>query len=212
MTKGKTTLASKLIEVLLEKAMYPVLFFYCKQNIPAKHTFNGILRALVAQLSCKDQIIASYMHDVCCTKDHASVLSQIEEIAKVMFDSQITAFVVIDGLDECASEEVEKILSFFTARQREKAMPGHGQVRLLCVSQRTDIILHMLSKAPQISLENPEHQYDIRKFIEQQAQSIRSEFDISVDLEREIAERVSNVSKSGYSSFSKLLSELKAKS
>ena len=197
--KGKTTLASKLIEVLLDTALCPVLFFYCKHNIPVKNTFSGVLRALIAQLSSKDQIVASHMYDICCTRDHAGVLAVLEETAEVIFDSQATIFIVLDGVDECESKEVEKILSFFTARQTQKAASKDSQFRLLCVSQRTSVIPHMLSRASQISLENTEHEGDVKKFIEEQANSIRNEFDISIDLEREIVERVSKASKSLYS-------------
>ena len=197
-SKGKTTLVSQIIEVLLENVTFPALFFYCKNDVPTKNNFTSIIRALLAQLSCKDKIVASYLYEKCCTRDQAGVLAMLEEVAEVVFDNQATTFIVLDGLDECEPQEVQKILSWLIARQKDIRSTDHGHVRLLCVGQRTEVIQRLLSKASQISLENPEHQNDVRKFIEQQAGCIRDEFDIGFEVEAEIVRRVSTTAKSKY--------------
>jgi hypothetical protein len=196
MTKGKTILASLIIERLLEYKTEPVLFFYCKHNQPEKNTFADILRGLLAQLLCQDNVLASCLHDMCSSKDQAGVSTILEELAGVAFDSQATSFVILDGLDECKPGEVEKIISWFTSRQNDTNREDCGHIRLLCIGQRVDILQRMMSSAADISLENASHHRDIEDYVKEQARNIREEFEISSHVEAEIVMRVTNAAKS----------------
>ena len=111
-------------------------------------------------------------------------------------------FIVLDGLDECEPEEVRKTLSWFLDRQKSTDNNDLGHLRLLCVSQRTEIIQRTLSKAPQISLENPNHERDVQEYVKQQASLIEDEFGVGPEVEAQIATRVSNAAESRFLSFS----------
>lgn len=173
--------------------MTPTVFFYCKHGVSPKNNLKGLLKALLAQIACKDKVATSYLHDFCCTRDHSSVSAKVEELAEVVLDSQKTTLIVLDGLDECEIVEAQKIMSWFFSRQRSTMSTEHGNLRLMCIGQRTETLLRMLSGASKICLENSEHQEDVREFVEQQARCIRNEFEIRAEVEAEIVSRVSNV-------------------
>jgi hypothetical protein len=198
---GKTILASLIIEYLQQRKAGPVLFFYCKHNQPEKNTFIGILRGLLTQMLYEDSALASHLYEICSSKGHAGLSVILEELAGIAFDSQITSFVILDGLDECRPGEAEKALSWFSSRDKSSCdkdtnHKGCGYIRLLCVGQRIHVLQQMLSSAADISLENASHQEDIKRYVKEQACSIKEEFEISTEIEAEIVTRVTNAAKS----------------
>jgi hypothetical protein len=201
MIKGKTILASLIIEQLQERKQGRVLFFYCKHKQPEKNTFAGILRGLLAQLLYLDNALSSYLYEICSSKDQAGLSTILEQLAEIAFDSQGTSFVILDGLDECKPVEAEKALSWFKSRQRDGMQAGLGHIRLLCVGQRTDVLQDMLSSAVEISLENASHQGDIERYVKERACDIREVFEISSQTEAEIVTRVTNAAKSRITAF-----------
>jgi hypothetical protein len=196
MIQGKTTLASLIIEWLLECKTVPVLFFYCKHDQPEKNTFTDILRGLLAQLLCQDNALASCLDEMCSSKDQAGMSTILEKLAEIAFDSQTTSYVILDGLDECKPGEAEKAISWFTSRKKDTNQGDCGHIRLVCVGQRVDVLQRMLSSAADISLENASHQEDIKRYVIEQARNIREEFEISPQIEAEIVTRVTSASKS----------------
>lgn len=195
-------MASQIIEKLLQDSQIPTLYFYCKHGLSSKNNFQAILRALLCQLALKDTLTASYLYDMCCTRDQASVFAIIAELAETMLDSQTKIYIVLDGLDECQHEEVPKVLSWFLAYLRNHTTSDPGRLRLLFVGQRTDTIQNMLSEASWISLENPGHQEDVQRYVAQQAAGLRNEFGIKVDAEHAIVRRVSEAAKGRYQHYS----------
>jgi hypothetical protein len=120
----------------------------------------------------------------------------LEELAEIAFDSQTTSFVILDGLDECRTGEAKKALSWFISRQKGTNHRVGGEIRLLCVGQRIDVLQDMLSSAADISLENASHREDIERYVKEQACSIKEEFEISAQIEAEIVARVTSTAKS----------------
>ena len=196
MTKGKTVLASLIIEKLPEYTRNPVLFFYCKHDQPGKNTFIGILRGLLVQLLCQDNALVSYIYDICSCKDQVGMSLMLEEAAETALDSQAISIIILDGLDECKPGEAEKAISWFTSHQKNTSKSNCGQTRLLCVGQRSDELQNALSLAREISLENIDHQRDVESYVKEQAQNIGKEFEISLEVQTELITRVTNASKS----------------
>lgn len=120
----------------------------------------------------------------------------LEKLAEIAFDSQITSFVILDGLDECRPGEAEKAISWFISRQADDTHKTCGHIRLLCIGQRNDVLQRMLSSAADISLENVSHHEDIGRYVKEQACSIREDFEISPQTEADIVNRVTSVAKS----------------
>jgi hypothetical protein len=122
--------------------------------------------------------------------------TKLEELAEIAFDSRATSFIVLDGLDECKSGEIEKALSWFMSRQKSPDESNSGHIRLLCLGQRVHELQHMLSSAANISLENANHVEDIATYVQNQACRVKEEFEMSPQIEAEIVRRVTNAAKS----------------
>ena len=173
-----------------------VLFFYCKHQQQEKCTFAGILRGLLAQLLRKaDAALMSWFGQRCLSLDRQKLesLEILEELATFAFNSQHISLVVLDGLDECNHEEIRKIISWFVSHQG--AHTGTGQIRVICIGQRTDILQSMLSSATSISLDNSHHQNDIEKYVVGKSRNIQRIFKIKLDIVSQIVSRVMKTAK-----------------
>jgi hypothetical protein len=198
-----------MIERLQEGKSVPVVFFYCKHGEPDKNNFNGILRALVAQLLYEDHALISYVYSICSSKDQAGVTMILEELAGMAFDSKETSFVVLDGLDECLPEEAEKTLSWFQSHLKNSSKADSGHIRLLCVGQRVDVLQRELSSAADITLDqNASHLEDVERYVKEQANALKADFELSSQDETEIVTRVVGGAKSKNSSFVYVFSSL----
>jgi hypothetical protein len=196
MDEGKTVLASLIIETLLKQDNIPVLFFYCKHQEQDKSTFAGILRGLLAQLIRKDTTLVSWFSERCSSLDRQKLrLPEIlEELARFAFNSQRISLVVLDGLDECNPEEIRKTISWFVSHQGVDHA-GTGQIRLMCIGQRIDILQTMLLSAISVSLDNSCHQDDIAKYVAGKTRNFQETFKIKPDIVSQIVSRVTKTAK-----------------
>ena len=196
MYEGKTVLASFIIETLLKEENSPVLFFYCKHQQQEKCTFAGILRGLLVQLLRKaDTTLMSWFGQRCVSLDRQKLGSPeiLEELATFAFNSQGISLVVLDGLDECSPAEIRKTISWFVSHQGTHT--GTGQIRVMCIGQRTDILQSTLSSATSISLDNSPHQNDIEKYVIGESRNIKRFFKIKLDIVSRIVSRVMKTAK-----------------
>ncbi|OXV06214.1 hypothetical protein Egran_06018 [Elaphomyces granulatus] len=196
MDEGKTVLASLIIETLLKQDNIPVLFFYCKHRQQEKSTFAGILRGLLAQIIPKDATLVSWFGERCSSLDRQKLGSPeiLEELARFAFNSQRISLVVLDGLDECNAEEIKKTISWFVSYQGANHT-GTGQIRLMCIGQRIDILQTMLASATSISLDNSCHRDDIAKYVVGKTRNIQEKFKIKPDTFSQISFRVMKTAK-----------------
>ncbi|KAI9688915.1 MAG: hypothetical protein M1822_001272 [Bathelium mastoideum] len=202
---GKTILASVIIDRLVSLKV-PVLYFYCKHNQHSRNTFRDILRALVAQSIGQDSSSLPYIYEVCSTKDKLMMISMLEELLDVAFDSHNVSFIVLDGLDECKSEEAQKAISWFVSRCKKQKSLDSGRIRLACVGQRVETLQRLLSSAEEICLENEKHQQDILTYVERRARDLKVEFEIDSQTEASITKRTTDSAKSMFL-FAKLVME-----
>lgn len=196
MYEGKTVLASFIIETLLKQDNGLVLFFYCKHQQQEKSTFAGILRGLLAQLLRKaDATLMSWFGEKYSSLDQRKPGSPeiLEELATFAFNSQRISLVVLDGLDECNHKEIQKTITWFVSHQG--AHTGTGQIRLMCIGQRIDILQSMLSSATNISLDNSPHQNDIEKYVVGKSRNIQKMFKIKLDIVSQTGSRVTKTAK-----------------
>jgi hypothetical protein len=196
MDEGKTVLASLIIETLLKQDNSPVLFFYCKHREQDKSTFAGILRGLLAQLIPKDATLVSWFGERCSSLDRQKLRSPeiLEELARFAFNSQRISLVVLDGLNECNPEEIKNTISWFVSHQGVD-YAGTGQIRLMCIGQRIDILQTMLSSATNISLDNSCHRDDIAKYVAGKTHNFQETFKIKPDIVSQIVSRVTKTAK-----------------
>jgi hypothetical protein len=193
---GKTTLASVIIETLCAARQPPTLYFYCRHRQEGKDSFIGILRGLLAQILSVDQSLATFFSDKYSDYDKRrfETANAVKEAADDAFSCQRISYVVLDGLDECDPSEAEKVISWFTSRQRQAPLGNDGHIRLLCLGQRTDLLQRMLSGAQDISLDTQQrHKEDIECYIRGKIQSISADFSLDPNTQNNIVSKVSTV-------------------
>ena len=187
-------MASFLVSALMKQCTNPVMYFYCKHDQPNKRTLKGVLRGILAQLLKSDEDLLDYVYETCAAADETKLQSErtLEELFTLAVAGQRITFLVLDGLDECETQEEYKIVSWLqsAALDSTKSPGSGGRFRLLCVSQRDGCMEDLMSDFPSLSLDGDQHKEDISKFVKQMASEIRTRFQLEQDKETEI---VSNV-------------------
>ncbi|KAG8530589.1 uncharacterized protein KY384_005092 [Bacidia gigantensis] len=188
---SKTVLASFIIDEVRNMTSANVLYFYCKHDQERKKTLTEIVRAMLAQLARKDPTVASYIHEeIISSKGELSQRMIIDDIGPKSFAGQEKLSVILDGLDECNAEEAEEILDWFMLVQKRHKEGHGGQVNILFMGQRTDLLQQRLSTAAQISLEASKHKEDVTLYVEREAHKLQGEFELSHTIRFQIIKRV----------------------
>lgn len=132
-------LASLVVEEIRKLKRNPtVLFFYCKHDNPEFSTFSAIARGLLAQLLEQERHLLPYFDQECCTSKEP-ILQTPEKIQKLL-DTALkhckSAYIVLDGLDECEREERKQISAWF--RERVENAPHNEPLKLRCLFTSRD--------------------------------------------------------------------------
>jgi len=134
-------------------------------------------------------------------------LHKLRDLASTALKAQRRCFVVIDGLDECASDtidsqsnEAERVLQWFEQliSFNEEAIPDTDGlcIRLLVSGQRDGNLEETLDSYPSIQLEKTEgHSDDIKTYAKDEAVKISTQFSAGVEVERDIIHKVTTRAK-----------------
>ncbi|CVK85016.1 uncharacterized protein FMAN_01938 [Fusarium mangiferae] len=187
---GKTILASLIVEEVQKLTPKPrVLFFYCKQNVPEHNTFLAIARSFILQLLNQDRNLLLYLHRKHCDSNEAvlSSIPLIQEMLNFLLSSCKSAYIIIDGLDECEREERKIITQWF--RRLVESLPENAPDRLRClfVSQDDRIGAKDLQGLAKISIDPQDNNQDILLYSRVQAEELRHKFDFSEEESSRIA-------------------------
>lgn len=166
-----------------------MLFFYCKQSLPEHNTFLALARSFILQLLNQDKSLLLYLHGEHCDSNEA-VLSSIplaQEMLKFLLSSCKSAYIVIDGLDECEREERKVITQWFC--HLVESLPENAPDRLRClfVSQDDRIGTKDLQGLAKINIEPQDNKQDILVYSRVQANELRRKFDFSEEESSRIA-------------------------
>lgn len=117
-------------------------------------------------------------------------------IAKSL-ESYERCFIVIDGLDEVASDEARKSLDWLLSLTKGAIKEPTTSLRVLCSGQRDGLLDGLLAKYPAVSLDtSPKHNEDVRNYCSHQSARIQDKFELSPEMQQEIASQVCNHAKS----------------
>lgn len=197
-TIGKTILASLIVEEVQKLTPKPhVLFFYCKQNVPEHNTFLAIARSFILQLLNQDRSLLLYLHRKHCDSNEAvlSSIPLIQEILKFLLSSCKSAYIIIDGLDECERQERKIITRWF--RHLIESLPEHAPDRLRClyISQDDRIGVKDLQGLAKIIIEPRDNKQDVIVYSRVQAEELGRKFEFSEDESSRIAVAVADSAK-----------------
>lgn len=132
-------LASLVVEEARKLTRKPtVLFFYCKHDNPEFSTFPAIARCLLAQVLEQEKDLLPYFYQECCTSKEP-ILQTPEKIQKLL-DTALahckSAYIILDGLDECRRNDRKEISQWF--RERVDNLPVSEPWRLRCLFASRD--------------------------------------------------------------------------
>ncbi|KAJ6272006.1 hypothetical protein PSV08DRAFT_408868 [Bipolaris maydis] len=180
---GKTVLASLVVEEARKLEPSPtVLFFYFKQEDSDRNNFLSMARTLLSQILERNPHILDYFYSKCCSSGRAVLTSRsgVEELLKFALGNCESAYIVLDGLDECCSrKERGEIVSWF----RDLIENGRPEVREAIHCDYRDL--------PSITADTGNNEEDIEAFCKAQAERLVPKFEIKEDYAHEIAQRVS---------------------
>ncbi|KIW80235.1 hypothetical protein Z517_06850 [Fonsecaea pedrosoi CBS 271.37] len=148
---GKTTIAAFLIENGPWPANSTLLYFLCPDESPRPgfSADSQILQCLIAQLLTKNRALVPYLHDR-LTSSSQSMMTLLSELLRATG----SAFLIIDGLDQCEPESHASILAKLAGlwSLKESSSPDRALVKVLVCSRSTVEIYSKLGKFPGISL------------------------------------------------------------
>lgn len=192
---GKSVLMSTVINKLLgsNSVGTAVVFFYFRHskeaNNATRSSFDHLLRALLYQLIDQDPDLADLVanesgNDKIRLHDPEVLRNLVHQAAS----SHRTLYLVLDGLDECQSEEEKAIIEWaFDLCQSALGL------RVIFAGQRDNVADKLLSSQPSISLDtSTEHHQDVTAYCRKAAEEIRKEFGAELLLEETIVQLVSD--------------------
>ncbi|SCV33624.1 uncharacterized protein FFB14_04610 [Fusarium fujikuroi] len=192
---GKTILTSLIVEEAQKLMPRPqVLIFYCKQSRPEHNTFLAVARSFILQLLNQDKGLLLYLYRKHCDSNEAVLSSMplVQEMLNFMLSSCKSAYIIIDGLDECEREERKVITQWF--RHLIESLPRNAPDRLRClfVSQDDRIGVKDLQGLAKINIEPQDNMRDVLVYSQAQADELRHKFEFSEEESSRIAVAVTD--------------------
>lgn len=151
-----------------------VLYFYCKHGYPEQDNFPAVARTVLAQILEQDGDLLPHFYQRCCESGEAVLETRttIEELLKMGLDSCKSAYIVIDGLDECGRENRKEITQWFRNVVTDLPTSEPDRLRCLFVSQDDAFSKHDFSGLPSIKVRVEDNEQDIESYCRTQADTL----------------------------------------
>jgi hypothetical protein len=171
-----------------------VLFFYCKHENPERDNFLALARSLLAQFLKQDQGLLYYFYQKCCDNADAmlSSLSLIEELLTFAFQNCKNAYIILDGLDECARNERKHIVQWFRILVDSLPPTEADRYRCLFVSQDDGVARKDFAGLSSIKISGNDNRSDIDEYCKVQAEQLKSDLCLTEEKANSIAGIVAN--------------------
>lgn len=190
---GKTVLASLAIEEARKLTPKPtVLFFYCKHGDPERNSFLALARSLLAQILEQDQNLLLYFYQECCNSKEA-VLTSPEKLTKLLdfaFKNCKSAYIIIDGLDECERDQRKSIAQWFRTLVESLPITEPWRLRCLFTSQNDSLARKDFDEIASLTIGPDDIKNDLQGFCRREADQLRASLYISEDMADSIAATV----------------------
>ncbi|KAI9687323.1 MAG: hypothetical protein M1822_002366 [Bathelium mastoideum] len=192
---GKTVLASLVVEEAHKLPSAPtVLYFYCKYGNSERDNFIALARSLLSQFIQQDEDLLLYLYEQCCDSGEAELKSpsRVEELLQFVFQRCESAYIVLDGLDECGREERKSIAQWFRKLVEDLPISESERLRCLFVSRDDGAARKDFSGLSYIKISLEDSKPDIFDYCRIRAWQFNADFNLSEDRKLEIAEDVAN--------------------
>ncbi|GES57152.1 Zinc finger, C2H2-type/integrase, DNA-binding protein [Aspergillus terreus] len=164
---GKTILASLIVEEAQKLTPTPtVLFFYCKYQNPERDNFLALARSLLAQFLKQNPGLLLHFYQKCCNSGEALLTSQAlaRELLDLAFSNCNSAYIIIDGLDECERGERKSITKWFRTLVEDLPAEDPDRFHCLFVSQDDGVARKDLSGIETVTIRVGDNQPDIHRY------------------------------------------------
>ncbi|KAI0157994.1 putative zinc finger protein [Hypoxylon sp. FL1284] len=164
---GKTVLASLVVQEAEKLEPAPVvLYFYCKHNNPERDNFVALGRSLLAQFLKHDtELLPNFYQEYC--RSGETVLSSsksVEELLTLAFGNCKSAYIILDGLDECPRKQREIIGRWFRELVENLSNDEPERLRCLFLSQDDGAARKDYKGLPSIKIRAEDSQTDIEEY------------------------------------------------
>lgn len=180
---GKTILTSLLVEELQKTPSTCVLFFYCKHGDQERNSFVSIARSLLGQLLKHNKDLLPYFYN-CASESDTKTLTSIsvaKNLLRVSFKSVSSIFIVLDGIDECDSDEIKNIIPWFQQEVESIDDNAPEDIRCLFISQDDQICRRLLKSTPTVKISSDDNAADIELYCTKLSESWIDTFRIPDD-------------------------------
>ena len=181
--KGKSVLASVIIEKSKSLQSTLVAYFYCKYGDSERNTSVAVFRALISQLlnESKDSDLLQIVYEASIDSGEQYLESK-SACAKLLTDAigsiskSINIHIIIDGLDECENSESKTIIAEIFKVLSKDGIMQPGRTRAMFISQPDTAIRKSLRTATIVRLTEPDSQGDIVEYTRQWYLKMQSKF------------------------------------
>ncbi|KAI1647683.1 uncharacterized protein F4817DRAFT_336508 [Daldinia loculata] len=189
---GKSVLTSVIVDEIKEKDLGPMAFFYCKHRDPDKNTFISVAKALLSQLLNQQDHLMPFYYDEGIRSGESSLHSMklCKKLLRAILQAIPVAFLVIDGIDECDSNERKSILTFLSDIINLCDNNKPGKIRLFISSRDESDIRRALLMGTRIKLDRRDTIQDLNVYIEHRASELQRKFGLSAEAQRYIQQNV----------------------
>ena len=153
-------------------------FCYCKHQDPDKSTFISILKAFLSQLINQQEHLLPFYYEEGISSGEI-ILHSVKLCSKLLryvLHNIPRAYLILDGLDECAPNERKLILEFLNDIINTCDTTKPGKVRLLITSRDEPDIKRSLSLATTVRVTEQDTLEDIRSYIAHRATLVEQKF------------------------------------
>ncbi|OQU97597.1 NACHT domain-containing protein [Cladophialophora immunda] len=189
---GKSILASVIVEELRQTAPDPVAFFYCKHHNPEKNAFFAVMKGLLSHLVAQQKHLVPFYHDE--GLESGEVPLQSTKLCKKMLRSMLQqtpkAFLIIDGLDECNTNERKPLLDFLVEVTNLCDRQSAGKIRVLILSRDEPDFKKYLSLATLLRLDSQDALEDIKHYVQHRAGLVKRNFSLNEEDQKFIEHHV----------------------
>jgi hypothetical protein len=177
-SKGKTILASIIVDSCLQDTSRTTGYFYCQEDDPEKNDCISIFRGLLSQLlnHCRELIPYCYEKYLSSGELNLTSPALAERLLKLFLEKIPKQFIIIDGLDECNPAQRKLVLSFFTSMVDRCDEREPGKLRVLFVSQDFHDIGKALQTADVMKLTPEDNENDIKAYVHDWSKRIREKY------------------------------------
>jgi len=169
-------------------------FFYCKYGNQNKDNFLGVMRCLIYQLIQQSPEILPLLYDD-ITQSGGIALTSEHDAEKLMKNALVgssgtTIYIIIDGLDECGTAEIIRIVTTLTTVAESLNVATPATCRLLFTSRSEKVISRVLSKAARLQIRPKDNEADMKEFTEVWSTRIQVKFALTDFKRRELESNI----------------------